>query len=557
MGGPVQASAECTTRVGVDPLTYGATEWVASPGKRYGNPEPRIYTRPQRALTPDTSLGFDVIDIAALFGVDLLPWQRWLLVHALELNASGGLRFRTIVVLVARQNGKTWLALVLGLWALYVWQCRLVLGTAQDLSLAEEVWQIAVDIIEETGEDGEYVRPEMAAELRRISRVNGNKLIELIPRFVDGSTRRVAPKWQVKATNRRAGRGKTAGLLLLDELREHTSWEAWGALSKTTNAVAEALKWCTSNAGDASSVVLRHLRRLAHLALGDPDGAYADTAATAPVDVDEDADDLAIFEWSAAPAADRGDRDAWAAANPSLGWTITERALASDYRTDPPPVFDTEVLCRWVETSNLGPFAGPWLATVDPESTLADESTIRVGFEVSHDASWATLVAAGHRDDGLVHVEVVARSAGTHWLRPWFETRAGAEWTILVVKGSAADALAGEFEDLPQVTVERVATGDVAQATVLLFDMVSGRVDDDTGEVTEPRFRHLPWPALDAAAATARAKPSGAAWAVDRVPLVAGDDPTPLIAVVVAVWGLLRIPVPAVSVYEGRGVLSI
>ncbi|QIS20597.1 hypothetical protein [Nocardia terpenica] len=66
--------------------------------------------------------------------------------------------------------------------------------------------------------------------------------------------------------------------MLLDELREHQSWDAWGASTKTTLARPHAQVWGFSNAGDSLSVVLRYLRALAHQALGWPDGD-ADAAA--------------------------------------------------------------------------------------------------------------------------------------------------------------------------------------------------------------------------------------------------------------------------------------
>ena len=35
---------------------------------------------------PDTSLGFECCEFAEdVLGIDLLPWQRWFLIHALEL----------------------------------------------------------------------------------------------------------------------------------------------------------------------------------------------------------------------------------------------------------------------------------------------------------------------------------------------------------------------------------------------------------------------------------------------------------------------------------------
>ena len=73
-----------------------------------GKEEPRLWTRPLRELTPETSLGFEVVEFATdVLGVDLYPWQRWLLVHGLELESGSQLRFRKVFVMVGRQNGKS------------------------------------------------------------------------------------------------------------------------------------------------------------------------------------------------------------------------------------------------------------------------------------------------------------------------------------------------------------------------------------------------------------------------------------------------------------------
>ena len=50
-----------------------------------GHEAPRIYTPPLRELTPDTSLGFEMCDFAEALGFRLVPWERWLLVHAFEI----------------------------------------------------------------------------------------------------------------------------------------------------------------------------------------------------------------------------------------------------------------------------------------------------------------------------------------------------------------------------------------------------------------------------------------------------------------------------------------
>ena len=112
-----------------------------------GVTEPRIFTPPLRELTEETSLGFAAIRFAEnVLKVHLLPWQRWLLIHMLELREDGSFRFRNVVVLVARQNGKTHLSKVLSLFFLFVLRVGLVLGIAQDLDIAEDTWRDACDL---------------------------------------------------------------------------------------------------------------------------------------------------------------------------------------------------------------------------------------------------------------------------------------------------------------------------------------------------------------------------------------------------------------------------
>src|SRR5699024_3176801 len=125
--------------------------------------------------------------------------------------------------------------------------------------------------------------PDLAALADRPIKVNGKKTIRL----------KSGERYKVKAANRRAGRGLSGDLILLDELREHQSWDAWAAITKTTMARPAAQIWALSNAGDASSIVLRYLRKQAHEALGDPDGINADDDPEALLPSQDDLDHMA------------------------------------------------------------------------------------------------------------------------------------------------------------------------------------------------------------------------------------------------------------------------
>jgi len=260
-----------------------------------GSEAPRIATPPKRELTRETTRGFEVIDFAeTVLGMVLLPWQKWLFVHALELDESGSYRFETVVVEVARQNGKTAAMKVLSLWRMYLDRAPLVIGTAQNLDTSEEAWLSAVEMAENV--------PDLAAEIEAVDKAAGRKQLRL----------KTGERYKIAAASRRGGRGLSGDLVLLDELREHQTWDSWSAVTKTTMARPQSQVWAFSNAGDRFSVVLKHLR----------------SQAITSIENGEDSP-LALFEWSAPDDCDLSDRQAWAQANPALGHLISERSISS------------------------------------------------------------------------------------------------------------------------------------------------------------------------------------------------------------------------------------
>lgn len=519
-----------------------------------GHEVPRIYTPPLRKLTPRTSAGFACIDFALdVLGMELLPWQKWFLIHALEMLPDGSFRFRTVVLLVARQNGKSTLAQVMALFFMYIRGARLVIGTAQNLDIAEEVWAGAVEIAQEV--------EELASEIKKVNQTNGKKSLDL-----DSGER-----YKVQTASRRGGRGLSGDLILLDELREHQSWDAWGAITKTTMARAMALILALSNAGDASSIVLRYLRKMAHASIGDPDGINTELGADvvqlleqAPDDVegmDELEDDsLGIFEWSAPPGCSMDDLDGWAAANPSLGHTITERAIRSARKTDPEWIFRTEVLCQWNDGTTEGPFpSGSWEAGVDQASAIPEESPVTYCVDTEHDRSRSFIAVAGRRPDDGVHVEVVASRYGLGWVVDWFKERASEDnpmRVVLQVRGAPVAALLEDLQEVPFLEVVEWGGADLGIACGKFFDGVKAHVwepdpaENETEEDRPVRIWHLPQPVLDLCAGTAVTKPLMDAWAWNRQGSPFGA--APLMAVSGAAWDVMRpvIAAPPPSVYE-------
>jgi hypothetical protein len=486
--------------------------------RRVGSETPRIFTPPLRKLTPKTTLGFEVIEFAEeVLGIMLLPWQKWLLVHALELLPDATFRFRTVVVLVARQNGKSTLAQVLALWKLYVDGARLVIGTAQNLDIAEDVWKGAVEIAQEV--------PELAEEIERVVQVNGKKALELTS----------GARYKVQTANRRGGRGLSGDLVILDELREHQTWDAWAAVTKTTLARAEAQVWALSNAGDSSSVVLRFLRRAAHKAVGDPDGLWekddllvadevTDDIGDSLADLEDD-DSLGLFEWSAHPDRSVHDRDGWDEANPSLGHTITERAISSAIRTDPEPVARTEVLCQWVDGS---------METVIPDERWRDGapkqdepvaelvSAIIPSVDVAPGQSSGAIAVAGLRADGFEQVEIIAHEPGMSWIIPRLldvVAKHHLPMRVAMMRGPGGALV----PDLVKAGFEVEYLGG---------DKASSACGGFFSAVMEGRLKHLDDASLNAAVGGAARRMSGDAWTWTRKDST--SDISPLVAATAA-----------------------
>lgn len=502
---------------------------------------------------PATTRGFECIEFAEeVMGISLMPWQKWLLIHALELNPDGTFRFRIIVLLVARQNGKSTLMQVLSLWRMYVDGAPLVIGTAQTLDVAEEQWEGAVELAESI--------PELAEEVGQVIKVNGKKTLRLVS----------GQRYRVKAATRKGARGLAGDLVLLDEIREHQQWDAWASVTKTTMARRFAQIWAASNAGDISSVVLRFLRALGHQALGWPDGeeGIADALGLQGNDDENQAAaealaSLGIFEWSAAPGTGKWDRDGWAQANPALGYSITERDMAVA-ALDPEPVFRTENLCQFVLHMAQGPFpAGAW----DGTSQSVEDRRLRgvqrdtgraltYGVDVSADGKMAYVAVAFWDTEGRIRFEVAAQRAGVDWLLPWLlspDRLVPADHVVFQSRGAPVSALAVDFE-LAGIDVASWEGSALAGWHAAFYSRVVKSVQEEDPAVV---ITHGAQPVLDLAANSAAIKPTGdGGWLIDRKG--SPHDPAPLVACIAAVGLLLTDPAPRqVSAYETNDLMVV
>lgn len=313
------------------------------------------------------------------------------MIHAGELLPDGRPRFRKVLVLVSRQNGKTELLVVLTLFWLFVDQVPLVLGTSTKLDYAAESWKKACRIARRVPS----LRSEIPAK-GGIRKANGEQVLwraDALEEDLDEGSR-----YKIAASNEEGGRSLTIDRLVLDELRQHHDYTAHDASVPATNAVPDAQIWALSNAGSDRSVVLNDMR----------------DAALAFIKTGEGDERLGIFEYSAPDGASPLDLGALAQANPNLGRRIDPDALLGDARTAMQKGglklagFKTENMCMRVRVSDPAIDGEAWAGPCKLPGTLSEaRGRIALCLDVSLDSQHATLAAAAMLADGRVRVEIV------------------------------------------------------------------------------------------------------------------------------------------------------
>jgi phage terminase large subunit-like protein len=519
--------------------------------ERIGRAEPRLWTRPLRPLTPETSRGFEVIDFARdILHVELRPWQKWLLIHALEVLEDGRYRFRRVTVLVARQNGKTMLMSVLAAWWIFVDSHRRpdmvppfkfkVVGVAQNLDIAAEVWGVVKQWCNpspETDEEAELVVPALQAATAGVRDANGER----------GIFSRSRAHYEMRAAS--GARGKPAARAIMDEVRELKKWDAFNAVSQITKSFWSNQMWLISNAGDATSVVLAKQREVG-LALVKSWAEKVDAGVQSPDEwaAEHDAT-LGHFEWSAPEGCSLDDVEGILAANPSIGspgCDITVTSCLSDAQSMQEAGYRTEVLCQWV-TAQVESFLDvrEWRASMVPvhETKIPHGARTVWGVDVSKDRSMTWLAAAVLNEDGVPVVTMRAKRAGMLWLPAFAEELAeasGQREFAVPAKGCPA------MEFVPELEKRGLAVHAIEGSQ---FALATGRFKD---RVHSGSLLHIAQPAVDAAVSAAVVKRYAENEGWDRY----GSqlDIGGLIAESIALYGLevLEPPEPErVSAYAG------
>ncbi|QIS21267.1 hypothetical protein [Nocardia terpenica] len=433
------------------------------------------------------------IEFVARFGLTLDPWQETVMRSWLSYGPHRKFSHSRCALSVPRQNGKSALLEARALIGMVLLGER-ILFTAHSTKTARAFFTRLKGFFED-----EENYPELAGMLRfnGIKTANGAEAIWL----TNGGS------LQILARSKGSGRGFTVDVVMFDEAQELGA-EALEALGPTTAAAPlgnRQLIFCGTPPSELmNSEVFTRFR----------DECLAGNAVRA-----------SYLEWAIPEGRDLNDPQAWACANPALGYRLGLEELAEDRAQYSDEGFSRERGGMWSAAATASVIdAESWARTADGASMVLDPVAFAV--DISPDRSQASIAVAGVRADGLYHVEVVDNRAGTAWIAPTL-ARLVAQWSpcAVVVDGPAATVVP-ELDAL-NVPVIKTAVSEFAVACGLFFDYVM------TGAL-----RHPNQPILNAAIDVARTRPIGDLWAWSRKDAAA--DITPVVACTLALFGFMN-----------------
>jgi hypothetical protein len=348
--------------------------------------------------------GGKVARIAKALGTPLMPWQRYVVDVALEVNPETGLlAYRGVDVTVPRQSGKTSVILPAMVWRAMFRPAQRLLYGAQTGTAAREKW-----------EDEHLPMLEQAGPLKgryRVRKTNGREAILWANRSIHG----------LLANTEKAGHGKVLDMAALDEYFAQVDYRSDQAVGPAMITRADAQKWRLSTAGTSASVPFNAMRTAGRKRL--EAGAPSTTA---------------FMDWCALPGMPRDSMQTWLTCMPALcpapvrgfcrcspHWrhTVTEPAIRAELETyaEQPEEYDRAYLNIGRDDGDLSrdpnvPTVDEWQLLEVPDGPGGD--IVALAVDITPARSQSAIVAVGLTPEGLPRIKRLDHGDGTEWLVP-------------------------------------------------------------------------------------------------------------------------------------------
>lgn len=446
--------------------------------------------------------GAEIARVARLLGLELMPWQRHVADIATEyrLDAEGRrcYRYRTVVVTVPRQSGKTTLMTPVRVHRIMTRPGIDAFSTAQTGKAARDR---IVKMIEQ-------VETSPLSSVFKALRSNGAEGLK-----VKGTNSRIVRFSPVTG----ALHGETPHLVDFDEIWRYPEalgdMLLGGARPAMITLGARAQVWMVSTKGTAASTFMNRY-----------------------IDAGEAGSDpnLAYFSWEMPEGADPDDPATWWQFHPALGNTISEDDLAAEMYAEGVSYSERirAYMNRVTVVSDSIIEAEAWQALAAGDELEAPAlADCGIGIEVAPGNACAAVVA-GWWDDGAPVLRVLHQAPGTSWL-PGYLRHLRDEYGVTEVAADDAGPVRRITDDLHPAGAE-AGEAELPVRRLSLADRSTADLDLLAAARDERTLRHDGSRVLEQAVAAAQLRTNNGVERIDRDRSL-GPVPS-LIAGSVALW---------------------
>lgn len=486
-----------------------------------GSQQPRLRCVPSYV----TTAGHEAIEVAAIAGLLLDPWEQLVLIDGLGERPDGKWAAFEVGTEVPRQNGKGSILEARELAGIFAFGEKRLIHSAHEQLTATNHFRRLLELMEGV--------PEFDRRILKVVRGKGSEAIEF----------RGGQMILFKTRTGGGGRGLTGDFVALDE-GMILPVETTGALVPTMAARSiegNPQLWYAWSAVDRDNpkhdgVVVTRLRERALAGVGG----------------------IAYFNWSAdvrgwleahglrfdpgrpeieqITSAMLDDVECWAQGNPGMGIRISVEHIGRERAG--------ALGAREFAVERLG-VANPPDTSEDADRVIGalvwadaaehDEANRRTGaptfaLDANPDNTWSALGIAGARPDDLMSFAIVRHDRGTEWIVPECEVRQREfprSSFVVHVKGPLGH-LIPELKNARIRVIEANDEDYIMACARFLDELVNGRA-----------LYPSPQPELDDAVVSARKQTPGDRWKWGRRSSTSADI-SPLVAVTLAVWGAMR-----------------
>ena len=384
---------------------------------RYGRQTPT-----QSVVIPYSKThGQEAIDLYNKTGRKAFPWQELLAYDILAENEEGLWIHTKFGLAVSRRNGKNEVVIMIELYALK--HGLKVLHTAHRTTTSHSAWERLYDTV---GRSDELL-------IKSKYRAKGSEHIE-----TDCGGR---VEFRTRSTT--GGLGEGFDILIIDEAQEYQDAEQSALKYVVSDSSNPLTLFCgTPPTPQSAGTVFSSMRE---------DVLHGGTLNTG------------WAEWSVDQITDVWDRDAWYEANPSLGYVLTERAIADEIGRDELD-FNIQRLGYWIRYSLKSAISEDEWQQLLAKENVALKGNIFVGIKYGLSGYVAMCIAVKTKDARIWLEAIDCREirASNRWILDFF--KAAPIGTVVVDGDNGKDQLIRDMGDAGMKKAITVTTREVVAA---------------------------------------------------------------------------------------------